>query len=138
MNMPNANTSNSSNNKTTTTNNHNNHQNMMMTNRKFPGLARPSSSAIERHRFPNDMKQEKKNQQQQQHNHHNNYSFEQFNASCDDAWNAKIEDKISYPNLSSKNSNSSQCYSTHNKHNNKFGNNKSSILIKEIVSCKNS
>ncbi|XP_075679773.1 TBC1 domain family member 22 [Dermatophagoides pteronyssinus] len=134
MNMPNANTSNSSNNKTTTTNNHNNHPNMMMTNRKFPGLARPSSSAIERHRFPNDMKQEKKNQQQQQHNHHNNnYSFEQFNASCDDAWNAKIEDKISYPNLSSKNSNSSQCYSTHNKHN-KFGNNKSSILIKEIPS----
>ena len=45
----------------------------------------------------------------------------------DDAWNDKIEDKISYPNLEKNSQNSSN-----NKH--KFGNNKSSILIKEIVS----
>ncbi|KAH7646118.1 tbc1 domain family member 22b-like protein [Dermatophagoides farinae] len=88
---------------------------------KIPGLARPSSAIERQHSFPVDMKQEKKN--------HNNltYSFEQFNASCDDAWNDKIEDKISYPNLEKNSQNSSN-----NKH--KFGNNKSSILIKEIPS----
>lgn len=102
---------------------------------KFPGLARPSILATNdnRNRLTHTqsidssslfLSSSLNNRNEKRNNV--NCSFEQFNASCDDAWNDKIEDKISYPNIEKNSSNTSN-----NKL--KFGNNKSSIVIKELV-----
>ncbi|KAF7487763.1 TBC1 domain family member 22B [Sarcoptes scabiei] len=82
---------------------------------KFPGLARPSSIDSERRNRSSHPKPT------------GSSSSLSTLASCDDAWNDKIEDKISYPNIEK---------TQHIISNNllKFGNNKSSILIKEIQS----
>lgn len=102
---------------------------------KFPGLARPSilTTNDNKNRLIHTQSIDSSslfltsslNNRNEKRNN-TNCSFEQFNASCDDAWNDKIEDKISYPNIEKNSSNTSN-----NKL--KFGNNKSSILIKELV-----
>lgn len=54
-----------------------------------------------------------------------NSSFERFTASCEDAWDHKIEDKISYPNVKNSSVPAGKL---------KYGN-PASIHIKESVSC---
>lgn len=65
---------------------------------KFPGLARQSNVEEKGKllRTSSDSLARASDHHRRAVNVHNNSSFEQFTASCDDAWDHKIEDKISF------------------------------------------
>lgn len=88
---------------------------------KFPGLAR-QSNVDEKGKL---LKMSSDSLSKADRKNNMNNSFEQFTASCEDAWDSKIEDKISLMNMDRN------CVNSHNNRL-KYGS-KPSIHIKELV-----
>lgn len=110
---------------------------------RFPGLAKQSNVADDKNKLLRSTSESLMSRQHNHaHSHHNNNnvdnqlnnSFEQFTASCDDAWDHNIDDKISVNRTTSNGHSSSGDGTSQANHNQrlKYGN-VPSIRIKERI-----